>query len=291
MTRFTLPLSTLLTCALLTTACTHTHAPTKEVSMVDADEQREWQKQTLSNVAEQPEINLGGTSFTFESLVLPEQEVEPLWITIYSVLDALRSQTQNKKIEAGFQALMTELEPDARASTTPTRIELNYLSRQKNNGNAAQEGIGLRLWRAVDQRTPTLTVVLWREEHHPEPEQILIWTHPDTHQGASSSILSQQCMLTTEGILPEQDLSTLCTQSQAQGSELQHAILAASRVMLWSSFTGDRQEQLLEQTPQKSTDALHPGLSPHLGLTQQERDIEDVLADTHFPPRFDLDEL
>lgn len=303
--RSTLHLVTLLLLVLaLATACKSSRAkPATPSPLLDESERGPaWQKNLLPQArSDSREIALSPDVFAFDRIVFQADrapaESEMMWLVIHATLDWLsRREATPPRVAQGYHALMAELEPGAPASNDPLKIEITFLSSKHRAGGSVQEALGVRLWRRVDQRIPTLTLVMHNATGSSRLpfEDVLVWSHPDLEGGEGSARIAGDCLSILKGTRPAKELGEPCpTGDMERHTAAIGSIQGALEGIIWHNLSGAGyvETPLREGTQDAWDNTLHPGLSTSLGIPRRDRDIEEVPSSTAFPPRIDIEEL
>lgn len=295
-------------CSSLSSGCKTTEAaqPTTHKEQLDLEESAgpAWQKALLDVAsAGSTEIPRHEGMFAFDHIVFRADhapaESEMMWLVVHSTLDWLsRREGADTSVAHGYSALMAELEPGAPGASDPLKVEIVFLTSEHRQGGAVREALAMRLWRRVDQRIPTLTIMMRRSEGGSRSpfEEVLVWSHPDLRGGEGSALIAMQCLNIHQGTQGLETLKADCpTQGVGEHAAAITSIQTALDGIIWSSLSGTNYVETTLRDRQIEGDAweetLHPGLLPSLGLPRREREIEEVSGATAFPPRVDIDEI
>ena len=291
------------------TACRTPNIETTLEEQQPMEEPREdgpaWQAALLAEASvESREIALAEDVFAFDQIVFRADqapvESEMMWLVMHSTLDWLARREQARgAVSYGYNALMAELEPGAQGMTGPLRVELTFLSSRHRQGGKVREALGVRLWREVDGRIPTLTLVMRRTDNQGAKhliEEVLVWSHPDLEGGEGSALISSECLALTPGTKSAEELASGCfTPNMGEHAAAIGSIQTALEGIIWSNLSGTHyvETPLRERQEAQGSweETLHPGLSAALGVRRREREIEEVDASTSFPPRVDIDAI
>ncbi len=258
--------------------------------IIEEVEQPEWVKRSEPCAA--TEIDLGDEAFAFDAFVVGAGvSLESVWLVIHPVLGWLANHARGGQAKFGYLALMNELDPMAQGYTSPTHLEVSYLLGKEIGREQLEEGISLRFWREVDERTPTLTMVLWYDREASRLGEVEIWTHPDVREGASSALITHDDALIMSGTLTRTELHDAFTTSTTSTTH-SASLLPLLHGMLWQQLAGPAyMESPLRQESIEDVPSLHDGLRPELGLVQRDRELDEVLEDTQFLPDVDVDAI
>lgn len=249
----------------------------------------EWRKRAAPQ--RDAEITFAPTTFAFDHFVVSQDaSVEQIWLVLHPVLGWLANHERGEDTELGYVALMNELEPMATGYDSQTRMEVSFLMTQEPGG-AASEALGIRLWRTVEERTPTLSIVLWQNASRRALSSMQVWTHPDVNKGASSALITDTDAIIVRGIVSPEELEQALNSAPDDTSH-QASLLPLIHGMVWPQFSDAAYlETPLRPTEDNPAQELHDGLKPALGLSIREREIDEVIPDTSFLPYIDVDSV
>jgi hypothetical protein len=270
------------------------HTPTPPdapiATTVNQDEDLpEWRKRAAPQL--DAEIAFAPTTFAFDHFVVSQDaSVEQIWLVLHPVLGWLANHERGEDIELGYVALMNELEPMAAGYDSRTHMEVSFLLAQEPGGEA-REALGVRLWRKVEGRTPTLSIVLWQDASRRALSSMQVWTHPDIDRGASSALITDTDAIIMRGIVSPDELEQ-ALRSSPNDTTHQASLLPLIHGMVWPQFSDAAYlETPLRPVENSPAQGLHQGLKPALGLRIREREIDEVIPDTSFLPYIDVDSV
>ena len=200
-----------------------------------------------------------------------------LWAALFPILDTLRSHPgATAETKRSLDTMLALMEPGEEANA----IALDVTFVVGANEKGAFEGVLVRLSRDIEGTTPALSLMMTRHGGDVSPTEILVWGAPafeesppfSAHLTRSGSTLvdGQRARPVLLGAKQHRDLS----------SALAIDILAGA---LWPKLT---QEAYLDSTlaRHKKQVSPPPGFEPAAGLRVRDRELEEVLSDTAFPP-------
>lgn len=267
--------------------CRTPATPSPSEQPAQQEDQPAWRRQ--AGPQQDAEIPFAPTTFAFDHFVVQEDiSLEHIWLVLHPVLGWLTNQARGEEAELGYIALMNELEPLASGYDSRTRMEVSFLLETGADG-VAHEAMGIRLWRQIDERAPTLSVVLWQDPETMTLSSMQLWAHPDVSGAASSAIITHTDALILPGIVSVKALEDGLARATGDTAHVA-SLLPLLQTMLWTQFSGAAYlETPLRPERALSPAGLHAGLKPALGLTVRDREIDEVLPDTSFLPYLDVD--
>ena len=202
-----------------------------------------------------------------------------LWAALFPILDTLRSHPDaTEQTRRSLDAMLALMEPGETSKEPPIAIDVTFLVGE--DGAGLFEGVLVRFSRNIEGTIPVLSLMLTRHGGDVAPTDVLVWGDPAFKESppfsarltrsGSSIVDGHRTRPVMLGAKRHDDLSSAL------------AIDILSRA-LWPKLT---QEAYLESglARHDAKEPMPPGFEPAGGLEIRDREIEEVLPDTAFPP-------
>lgn len=206
-----------------------------------------------------------------------------LWAALFPILDTLRSHPDaTEQTRRSLDAMLALMEPGDSRSGPPISMDVTFLVGE--DGDGVFEGVLVRFSRNIERTTPVLSMMLTRHGGDVSPTDVILWGDPAFQESSPFS-----ARLTRSGSSLADGQRTRPVMLGAKRHEDLSSALAIDILSraLWPKLTQEAYLDSALARHEKSgeeSDPMPPGFEPAGGLKLRDREIEEVLSDTAFPP-------